>query len=166
MKAKEIKIGQRLYHAIFGWCKVETPANPADKCLVDLDADEIILPPMLIQPFIENAIWHGVSSQHKNIHINVNFTKQNNQLVCTVDDNGIGINQSLENKKTSVWQTSGNGNLHNSVGIENIKNRIFLLNEKYKLQSSVTIQDKKDIAGQKENGTLVTLHLPIEINEP
>ena len=132
----------------------------------DLDADEIILPPMLIQPFIENAIWHGVSSQHKNIHINVNFTKQNNQLVCTVDDNGIGINQSLENKKTSVWQTSGNGNLHNSVGIENIKNRIFLLNEKYKLQSSVTIKDKKDIAGQKENGTLVTLHLPIEINEP
>jgi hypothetical protein len=87
-------------------------------------------------------------------------------LVCTIDDNGIGINQSLENKKTSVWHNSGNGNLHNSVGIENIKNRIFLLNEKYKLQSSVTIQDKKDIAGQKETGTLVTLHLPIEINEP
>lgn len=132
----------------------------------DLDADETVLPPMLIQPFIENAIWHGITSQHKNIHINVNFTKQNNQLVCTVDDNGIGINQSLENKKTSVWQTPGNNDLHNAVGIANIKNRIFLLNEKYKLQSSVTIQDKKDIAGQKETGTLVTLHLPLEINEP
>ncbi len=135
----------------------------ADK---NLDLDETVLPPMLIQPFIENAIWHGITNQHKNIHINVNFTKQNNQLVCTVDDNGIGINQSLENKKTSVWQTSGNENLHNPVGITNIKNRISLLNEKYKLQSNVTIQDKKNIAGLKETGTLVILHLPIEINEP
>ncbi len=138
----------------------------------DLDADEIVLPPMLIQPFIENAIWHGITCVQKKIHINVTFTKstesngQHHQLVCTVDDNGIGVNQSLENKKTSVWQTPGNGNLHNSVGIANIKNRIALLNEKYKLQSSVSIQDKKDIAGQTETGTLVTLHLPIEINEP
>ena len=132
----------------------------------ELDMDEIVLPPMLIQPFIENAIWHGLSSRNKNIHINVTFTKQANKLICTVEDNGIGINQSLENKKKSVWQSSGNGNLHNSVGIKNIKNRIFLLNEKYKLQSSVTIQDKKGITSKKETGTLVTLHLPIEIKEP
>ena len=37
----KVKIGQRVYHAIFGWCKVETPSNPANKCLVDLEADEI-----------------------------------------------------------------------------------------------------------------------------
>jgi hypothetical protein len=52
------------------------------------------------------------------------------------------------------------------LGISNIKNRINLLNEKYKLKSSVTIQDKKDIPGAIVSGTLVTLQLPIEINEP
>lgn len=40
MNSKEIKIGDRLYHAIFGWCKVTHPPLP-DKCLVDLEADEI-----------------------------------------------------------------------------------------------------------------------------
>lgn len=131
----------------------------------ELDVDETFLPPMLIQPFIENAIWHAVSSEDKKIHINVNFTKEQQQLFCTIDDNGIGINRSLENKKTSASIGFGNKNLHNPVGIANIKNRIYLLNEKYKLQSSVTIQDKKDIAGNNETGTLVTLHLPMEINK-
>jgi LytS/YehU family sensor histidine kinase len=132
----------------------------------DLDLDEPVLPPMLIQPFIENAIWHGASSPHKNICVTVNFKKQNNQLVCSVDDNGIGINQSLENKKATKWQTSGTDSLHNPVGIANIKTRIYLLNEKYKLKSSITIQDKKDISSEKETGTLVTLQLPLEIYEP
>lgn len=54
--------------------------------------------------------------------------------------------------------------MHNSVGIRNIKNRIALLNEKYNLQSSITITDKKNIPGAAETGTLVTLHLPLEIN--
>ena len=134
----------------------------ADK---DLDLDETVLPPMLIQPFIENAIWHGVTSTCKNINIKVEFFKQNHQLICIIDDNGIGINQSLENKKKSNWQKDASDNLHSSVGIENIKNRIYLLNEKYKLKSSIVIQDKKDISHGKETGTLVTLHLPLEINE-
>jgi ligand-binding sensor domain-containing protein len=134
----------------------------ADK---DLDLDETVLPPMLIQPFIENAIWHGVTGKSKKINIKVGFNKQNHQLVCTVDDDGIGINLSLENKKKYNWQTEANDNLHNPVGVQNIKNRIYLLNEKYKLKSSVVIQDKKDITNGKETGTLVTLHLPLQINE-
>ena len=129
----------------------------------ELDWDETVLPPMLIQPFIENAIWHGVTGLHKNIHININFRKQNGGLVCIIDDNGIGINQSLENKKTSFWQAGDHDKMHNPVGITNIKKRIQLLNEKYKLQSNVILQDKNDISGGKEKGTLVTLHLPLEI---
>jgi hypothetical protein len=41
MKASEIKIGKRVFHAIFGWCKIQTPANTKGECLVDLEADEI-----------------------------------------------------------------------------------------------------------------------------
>jgi ligand-binding sensor domain-containing protein len=131
----------------------------------DLDVDETVLPPMLIQPFIENAIWHGITATCKNIHIKVDFIKQQHQLACIIDDDGIGINKSLENKNNSHWQKQNSDNLHNSVGIENIKNRIYLLNEKYKLKSSIVIQDKKDISHEKETGTVVTLHLPLEINE-
>jgi ligand-binding sensor domain-containing protein/two-component sensor histidine kinase len=123
-----------------------------------LDTDETVLPPMLIQPFIENAIWHGTAENHRNININIEFKKQFNQLICTIEDNGIGIQQSLQNKNVE-------GDGHHSVGIANIKNRIQLLNEEYNLQSNMTIQDKSIIQGNGESGTLITLRLPLEIAE-
>lgn len=123
-----------------------------------LDLDEIVLPPMLIQPFIENAIWHGAANDIKEIYIHIHFEKEGNQLVCKIDDNGIGISQSLAKKEESV-------NLHQSIGISNISNRINLLNEKYNLQSSISIIDKSTLPGQHFTGTLVILKLPIEIIE-
>jgi sensor histidine kinase YesM len=48
----------------------------------------------LIQPFIENAIWHGISASKKNIHVTIHFKKENEKLICTIDDNGMGIEQS------------------------------------------------------------------------
>ncbi len=128
-----------------------------------LDLDETILPPMLIQPFVENAIWHGAPGKEKSININIDFKKspgsggQGTQLACIIEDNGIGIHQSLKNKKDS-------DDLHHSVGIENISNRIRLLNEKYKLQSSVTIEDKSDLPGNAGTGTRVTILTPLEMS--
>jgi len=124
----------------------------------ELDLDETELPPMLIQPFVENAIWHGVTSKEKNINITIDFKKENNQLACIISDNGIGINQSMKNK------IEGN-ELHHSVGIENIHNRLRLLNEKHTLQSSLSIQDKSTLAHADEQGTIVTLRIPLEINQ-
>ncbi|MBL7740757.1 MAG: histidine kinase [Chitinophagaceae bacterium] len=123
----------------------------------ELDPDETTLPPMLIQPFIENSIWHGANGSRKMINILVSFKKQNTQLVCTIDDDGIGIDQSLLSK-------SGSNQLHNPYGIANIQNRIKLLNEKNADKSSVLIMDKKNIPGSAERGTLVTLRLPLEIH--
>ena len=119
---------------------------------------DTLLPPMLIQPFIENAIWHGTGADRTGIEIRIGFRKHDNTLVCTVGDNGIGINQSMQYK-------SGRLDSHHSRGITNIRNRIRLLNEKYKLQSSVTIVDKANLPGSEESGTLVTLRLPLEIPE-
>ena len=124
----------------------------------ELDLDETILPPMLIQPFIENAIWHGTTGNNKSININIDFKKLDEQLVCIIDDNGIGIEQSLKMKK----ETSGG---HQPVGISNIQTRIHLLNEKYNLQSSVTVEDKSNLPGYRETGTLVTLRLPLEMKK-
>ncbi len=123
-----------------------------------LNTDELYLPPMLIQPFIENAIWHGRPGNHNSIHIQIDFKKENQLLVCTIDDDGIGIDQSLQDKENKV-------ETHQSLGIANIKNRIRLLNEKYNLQSSVTIEDKSPLSGGAATGTRVTLNLPLKLPE-
>lgn len=124
----------------------------------ELDLDETVLPPMLIQPFVENAIWHGTTGKQKNININIDFKKEGNQLVGIIEDNGIGISRSLENKKNGTA-------IHQPVGIENVNNRIRLLNEKYNIQSSVRIEDKNVLPGYTETGTVVTLRIPLKIKE-
>jgi two-component sensor histidine kinase len=123
----------------------------------ELNEDEILLPPMLIQPFIENSIWHGLDGEDKSITVAIHFKKQDDKLVCIIDDNGIGIKQSLEMKKMV------NGN-HSSVAVFNIKQRINLLNEKYDLRSSVTIEDKMSCTAFPEKGTRVILNLPLQLN--
>jgi hypothetical protein len=122
-----------------------------------LDIDETMVPPMLIQPFIENAVWHGVSANNKRIHVKIAFRRVNNNLVCTIDDNGVGIDHARQHSPT-------NGR-HQPVGIANIQTRVALLNEKYDLHGHISIMDKKDIAGETETGTVVTLQLPLEIEE-
>jgi two-component sensor histidine kinase len=144
------------------YVEMEQIRNDAFTCSIladdQLDIDEVILPPMLIQPFVENAIWHGMAGNRKNINVSIYFKKQNNQLICIINDNGIGIEKSLEDK-------NGATNLNHSVGVSNIKQRISLLNEKYNLRSSVTLEDKSTMPGYNETGTVVTLTLPLEIQE-
>lgn len=122
----------------------------------DLNPDDILMPPMLIQPLIENAIWHGAPHK-KSMNINISFHKNNQQLICKIEDNGIGIDESLK-KKEGVTDEQ-------SVGIANIRQRIELLNEKYSLQSTIRIEDKSNLATRNGTGTIVTLHLPIKTNE-
>jgi len=121
-----------------------------------LQAGEIFLPPMLIQPFIENAIWHG-AIPGKELHLNLKFKREQGALVCIIDDDGMGIETSLKNKEPELN--------YQSVGISNIKQRIHVLNEKYNLKSSVEIDDKSSLHLNGDTGTIVTLHLPIKTNE-
>jgi len=129
----------------------------------DLQRNEILLPPMLIQPFIENAIWHGGATD-KEIHLTIKFKRKENELICIVEDDGIGIEASLKKKESDLS--------YQSVGIANIMQRINVLNEKYNLQSTVEIKDKSSLnlmnAGPPDGqgtGTIVTLHLTIKPNE-
>lgn len=122
------------------------------------DQDEIFIPPMLIQPFIENGLWHGVAANNKAIHITIHFKKENNCLICTVEDNGIGLNQAEKNKNESAIRRK-------SHGISNIKQRIQLLNEKHGLHCTVSIRDKQNIPGSTTTGTMVKICLPLEISE-
>ena len=122
----------------------------------DLHRNEILLPPMLIQPFIENAIWHG-SSPSKEMKLNIRFTRKKNELICIVEDDGIGIETSLNNKEAQLN--------YQPVGISNIKQRIQVLNEKYDLQSTIDIKDKSGLHLNGDTGTIVTLQLTIKSKE-
>jgi sensor histidine kinase YesM len=124
----------------------------------ELDQDETLVSPMFIQPFVENAIWHGVSATRKDIRVNISFRKTGDLLVCTVDDNGMGIQHSQSLKRLK-------GVRRRSLGIANVQDRIKLLNEKYQLRCSVTIIDKKERADLTETGTLVTIQLPYQTTE-
>jgi sensor histidine kinase YesM len=123
-----------------------------------LEPDETVLPPMLIQPFIENAIWHGMNGEDKKIHISVQFKKKGDHLICVIEDDGIGIAEAMKRKNE---RKPG----HQSVSIANIRKRIELLNRKHDQHSHITIEDKSMDAGYPGTGTIVTIHLPLEIAE-
>lgn len=116
-----------------------------------LALEETFLPPMLIQPLLENAIWHG---KNKDLEIIMRFYILRNQLICEVIDNGVGIEQSISKK-------SRDKNYH-SIGISNIQQRIQLLSEKYNLKSDLTLLDRKH---QQETGTIATLRLPFKTSD-
>jgi ligand-binding sensor domain-containing protein/two-component sensor histidine kinase len=123
------------------------------KTSADIDCNEIRLAPMMIQPLVENAIWHGLLSKEKDKWVRIYFFQDGENLVCEIEDNGIGIRQSLHEKAFSHAN-------HESIGIGNIRQRIEVLNEKYGIGCSLSLKDKADIPGRNDSGTVTTLMLP------
>jgi ligand-binding sensor domain-containing protein len=112
----------------------------------DFDAEEILIPPMLIQPFVENAIRHGISTI-ENGKLLINFSVKNEQLLCVIQDNGIGIEVSKQNKtKTN----------HQSMALDVTKERIESLSGK----NTFEIEEIKD-ENQVVLGTKVSFKIPL-----
>jgi ligand-binding sensor domain-containing protein len=120
----------------------------------DLNIDEARIAPMLVQPLVENAIWHGLRTKKNDRKLFIRFFKKENQLICEVEDNGVGIRHTMENKPASLTA-------HRSVGITNIRERIALLNEKYNMKCSLSILDKADMLEKKGSGTVAILQLTV-----
>jgi putative methionine-R-sulfoxide reductase with GAF domain len=115
----------------------------------NIDASETAIPSLMIQPLVENAIWHGLMPSEKDKKIRIGFTQTDNKITCTIEDNGIGIRQS-ERMKASQRP------FHNSLGLENLQNRIKIMNEKYDTDCVLQITDLKD-CGRNGSGTCVVL---------
>lgn len=111
-----------------------------------LDADAIWVPNMLIQPHLENAIWHGLRYRETKGKLKVTFTEDNQLIKVLIEDDGIGVEKSRELK-------TQNQKVHESRGLNNVEERINLLNDLYHQQISYTIS-----SGSDGNGTLVTLY--------
>jgi ligand-binding sensor domain-containing protein/putative methionine-R-sulfoxide reductase with GAF domain len=118
-----------------------------------IDAGETNFPSLMIQPLVENAIWHGLMQAGDDKRVAVRFMQCEGKIVCTIEDNGIGIRESEKLKKI-------NGSVHRSHGLENLQRRIKIMNEKYDTDCSLEIVDLKEIDSER-TGTRVTLQLNI-----
>ena len=120
-----------------------------------LDPEALYVPNMLIQPNLENAIWHGLRYLDTIGLLQLTFVLQDNHIVVTIDDNGIGLKKSNELK-------TRNQKAHDSLGLKNTKQRIELLNKLYRKDISFRIREKTDV---QEGGTVVELVFPL-IDKP
>lgn len=120
-----------------------------------IQPDNFNIPPMLIQPFIENAIWHGL--MHKadisKGNLKIDFTQQNAYLICTVEDDGIGraAAQAIKNRRIDSSKKS--------LGMKITKDRIAMLNRLHNVNTSIEIIDLVDDDGIG-CGTRVVLKIP------
>lgn len=113
-----------------------------------LDTREIGVPPMLIQPYIENAIWHGLRYKEEKGNLDVKLAEVDGALVVTIADDGIGRAKS-KSLKTDHQKD------YKSAGMSKTKERLELLNKLYDKEYEVRVADLAP-------GTRVTLKLPID----
>lgn len=118
-----------------------------------VDIENIQIPSMLIQPFVENAIWHGLMHKDEKGKINVGLDIKENVLICVIEDNGIGRKRSQEIVKAK------NNEFHKSIGMSITQERLDILNQKNNSKLTMSIIDLHD-KDKKSIGTRVELNLP------
>jgi len=113
---------------------------------VELESDSLLdrsIPPMLLQPFVENAIKHGILPKEGTGKVIVRFEQDDDTLVCKIIDDGIGRKQSALNKEKEILA-------HKSRGLQLIMQRVKLLNE-------LGYYIKIDFEDPKSGGTIVII---------
>ena len=110
-----------------------------------IETEEILIPSMLIQPFIENSIWHGLMPKENGGFIKLDFKYHNKYLTVSIKDNGVGISNSIKTRTQN----------HISRGLELIKERVNLLN----LLDETYIQISQSQTGK--SGTVVIIKIAV-----
>ncbi|MBT1701701.1 ligand-binding sensor domain-containing protein [Chryseosolibacter indicus] len=122
-----------------------------------IETEDVIVPTFLLQPFIENALWHGLMNKSGERNLVVSFMLDKDQaLICKVRDNGIGREQAAKNKRNSI-------KYYPSMGIKIIRDRITVLkqqNDGFDLK----IIDETDPSGDAA-GTTVVVRIPRDLGE-
>ncbi|MCB0761433.1 MAG: histidine kinase [Flavobacteriales bacterium] len=115
----------------------------------EVDSEAFLIPPLVIQPFAENAIIHGLIPRGEGGQLLVRFTEDKGMLIAEIWDNGIG-------RKASAERRSQQGSYHKSAGLQVTQDRLDLLNGR--ASKSLEIIDLTDSSGNGI-GTMVRLHL-------
>jgi len=108
----------------------------------DIDPEKTMVPPLILQPFVENAIWHGLSEKKGEGIITIEITKDNDLLNCVIEDDGLGRRQSIQPGKKSY-------------GVKISRDRIALLNKLNNTDASINLIDL-------QKGTKVEIKLPLD----
>ncbi len=116
--------------------------------------DDTALPPLLLQPFVENAIIHGLIPKKEKGLIAIKFSIRNENLVCTIEDNGIGFHKSQEIKESLV-------SVHKSMALDITKKRLEMMEVSTSQKANVEIEENKNNQGEIL-GTKVVLNLPLQ----
>jgi tetratricopeptide (TPR) repeat protein len=114
-----------------------------------VNTEEAMIPPLLLQPFVENAIWHGVNPKDSDGEIGIEFLQKEEALYCIVKDNGIGRKKASELKS----QLAAN---HKSMGLQITKERLAVMGINHSNEQPVEIEDLYDENGLAA-GTQVTI---------
>ncbi len=111
-----------------------------------IDVENTLVPPLILQPFIENSIWHGISKKEDKGHIKIQIKKDKDMIVCVVDDDGVGLKENKGNSERI------------SLGRSITKDRIDIINKIKKTKGTVVIKNKAE-----GKGVNVEVKLPLEI---
>lgn len=115
-----------------------------------INKEETLIPPLILQPFVENSIWHGLAKKEGEGHILICIEKKEGMLSCSVEDNGIGRGASKEN---IAYDKTGHGK--KSLGMRITRERISIINKTKKADASLSLTDL-------QQGTRVEVILPYE----
>lgn len=143
-----VELEQMRYRTDFGY-RVEIAPG--------LDQHKLLVPPLILQPYVENAIVHGLTSKQGTKHLQIFIGKNASRLMVTIRDNGVGRNYS---KKVRMDSNPS----HQSVAMELTSKRINLSDDKPAQDGNITVTDLYE-QGQPA-GTEVKLQLPLHTNPP
>jgi LytS/YehU family sensor histidine kinase len=119
-----------------------------------MDLNNIQIPPMMIQPFVENSIWHGLNSKGNGGLIAIRLNKRDDMMHCVIEDNGIPTTgKNIRATMPTVRKTS--------MGMALIRERLAMVNRLYNVKADFTIEDRINDAISQE-GTRVNILLPFE----
>ncbi|MEP7319073.1 MAG: tetratricopeptide repeat protein, partial [Panacibacter sp.] len=114
----------------------------------DIDPDNTMIPPLILQPFVENSIWHGISKKEGFGKILIHIKKEGELLNCIVEDNGIGREQSALPERMNTEKKS--------LGMKITKARIDIMNKIKKSKAAIELSDLAE-------GMRVEVKLPLEL---
>lgn len=119
----------------------------------DLDVSTIKVPPLIIQPYAENAIRHGLMQKEESGHLDIELSQEGDTLCCKITDDGIGRKKAAELKRKSASE-------HKSMGMQITADRIAALQQKNQMKTTIEITDLV-LADASPGGTQVLLKIPL-----
>jgi LytS/YehU family sensor histidine kinase len=111
-----------------------------------IDKDNTLVPPLILQPFVENSIWHGIAKKEGHGNICIYIKQQEDMISCVVEDDGIGISEKIIIDKENK-----------SLGMRITSERIEVINKLKNTNASVHVRNK-------QKGVRAEVRLPLELS--